>query len=106
MEYIEITGTYYDDSDYYFIADFTAQILKDGGADVVLPCATNFNANQAAMAATEFVPIDVYGQTDRQVGVIHDTAIAEKFTTYIITERAKEILESSPADQNQRVRCA
>ena len=105
-EYIEITGTYYDDSDYYFIADFTAQIAKDGGADIVLPCATNFNANQATIAAKEFLPIGVYGQTDRQVGVIHDTAIAEKFTTYIITERAKEILESSPADQNQRARCA
>ena len=93
MEYIEITGTYYDDSDYYFIADFTAQIAKDGGADIVLPCATNFNANQATIAAKEFLPIDVYGQTDRQVGVMNgDDQLSAKFLEYIQTEEAKAIL--------------
>ncbi len=94
VEYKQITGTYYNGSDYYFIADYTAQILRDGGADIVLPCATNFNANQASLAAKEFLPIEVYGQTDRQVGVIHDTGIAETFTEYVVTERAKAILEA------------
>ena len=103
VEYTEIAGTYYEgatqSSPCYFIADYTAQILKDGGADVVLPCATNFNANQAAMAAREFVPIDVYGQKDRQVGVITDLGICDSFTEYIVTDRAATILETADAGQ-------
>ena len=96
MEYIEITGTYYDDSDYYFIADFTAQIAKDGGTDIVLACATNFNDNQKdnlLVFAESFLPIDVYGQTDRQVGVMNgDDQLSAKFLEYIQTEEAKAIL--------------
>ena len=93
VEYTEISGTYYNSNNFFAIADFTAQIAKDGGTDIVLACATNFNANQAAMAATEFVPIDVYGQTDRQVGVMNDDdQLSAKFLEYIQTEEAKAIL--------------
>ena len=93
VEYTEISGTYYNSNNFFAIADFTAQIAKDGGTDIVLPCATNFNANQATIAAKEFLPIGVYGQTDRQVGVMNgDDQLSAKFLEYIQTEEAKAIL--------------
>ena len=96
VEYAEIRGTYYNSNNFYAIADFTAQIAKDGGADIVLACANNFNDNQKdnlLVFAESFLPIDVYGQTDRQVGVMNgDDQLSAKFLEYIQTEEAKAIL--------------
>ena len=96
VEYTEIIGTYYDSSDCYLIADYTSKILADGGADIVLPCATNFNTNQSNMAAEQFVAIDVYGQENRQVGLIDaDDALSLIFLEYIATDSAKTILTAA-----------
>ena len=96
VEYTEISGTYYNSNNFFAIADFTAQIAKDGGTDIVLACATNFNDNQKdnlLVFAESFLPIDVYGQTDRQVGVMNDDdQLSAKFLEYIQTEEAKAIL--------------
>ena len=45
------------------------------------------------MYAERFLPIEVYGQTDRQVGVMDaDDEFSAKFLEYIQTEEAKAIL--------------
>lgn len=99
IEYQEIVATYYDgtttNSPYYYIADFTAKVYQDGNPDIVLPCATNFNANQATIAAIEFLPIDVYGQTDRQVAAINDDQLTQLFMKYMQTDSAKAILAAA-----------
>lgn len=96
VEYREIAATYYEGAatsdPYYYIANFTAQVYRDGDPDIVLPCATNFNANQATLAAVEFVPVDVYGQTDRQVAAINDDALTKAFLDYVRTDEAAAIL--------------
>lgn len=96
VEYKEITSTYYDGANsaapYYFIADFAQKVSADGNADIVLPCADNFNANQSSLYATELVAVDVYGQSGRRVGALNDDELTMAFMEYVKTDTAKAIL--------------
>lgn len=96
ITYKEIVATYYDGATtsqpYYYIANFTAKVYADGNPDIVLPCADNFNANQATIAAVDMVPVDVYGQTDRRVAAINDDALTLAFMDYVQTASAAEIM--------------
>lgn len=97
IKYNEVIGNYYlgttTSDPYYYIADFSAKIVSDGGADIILPCADNFNANQANIAAiSPFTPIDVYGQTNRRVALTYEYELSLAFIDYIKTPSAIEIL--------------
>ena len=94
-EYNDIIGTYYADDNYYLINDLVKKISEDGGTDVVLPCATNFNDNQTdkLVVAEKFQPIEVAGQTNRQVGVMdEEDELTQKFLEYVQTDGAKAIM--------------
>lgn len=97
IEYKEITGVYYNgatnSAPYYYIADFAAKVVADKNADIVLPCADNFNANQSSLAAVELVAIDVYGQNNRRVAALNDDDLTKTFLIYVKTDRAKAIFE-------------
>lgn len=95
IEYTAVEGVYYNSANYYYIADFTAKAYADGLPDIVLPCATNFNANQATIAAISFTPIDVYNQSNRQVGKITDGDLSDAFIEFVQTDAAKAILGNS-----------
>lgn len=96
IENKEIAAKYYDgstnNSPYYYIADFTAKVLADGDADIILPCADNFNANQSNLAAVNLLAIDVYGQSNRRVAALNDDSLTKEFFIYIQTDSAKAIL--------------
>lgn len=97
VAYQEIVGTYYEgaatSSPYYYIADFTAKVYRDGNSDIVLPCADNFNANQSTLAAVDLLAINVYGQADRRVAALNADDLTKEFFKYIQTDSAKAILE-------------
>ena len=96
VEYKEIVATYYEgattSAPYYYIANFTSKVYQDGDPDIVLPCADNFNANQATLAAIDLLPVEVYGQTDRRVAALNDDELTKVFFEYIRTDSAKTIL--------------
>jgi len=98
IAYESVIGNFYDatvSSDpYYLVANFTSKIMQDGGADIILPCATNFNDNQSNIKALSFTPIDVYGQSNRQVLLIEENTLSQAFLAYIATDFAIELLAS------------
>ena len=102
ISYTKVVANYYvgatNTEPYYYIADFTAKIVADGGADIVLPCADNFNANQSNLAAISLTPIEVYGKTDRRVGVINDGDLSAAYIAFIGTDAAKTILSTKDED--------
>ena len=105
ISYSEIIARYYDgkvDGQGSFrIAKFTENILNDGGTDVVLACATNFNSNQSSYAddkkveVMNFTPIDIYGQSGRQAAITSEYKLSLAFLTYIKTAEASAILTSA-----------
>lgn len=105
ISYSEIIARYYDgkvDGQGSFrIAKFTENILNDGGTDVVLACATNFNSNQSSYAddkkveVMNFTPIDIYGQSGRQAAINSEYKLSLAFLTYIKTAEASTILTSA-----------
>ena len=95
IPYTEVIGNYYNSSSYNSIANYTSKILEDGGADIILPCATNFNTNQSNFAVIDkFTPINVYGQSGRQVAMTSEYALTAAFIEYVATESAIHILSS------------
>lgn len=77
---------------YYYIANFSSKIVADGGANIILPCADNFNANQSNIAVTKLQEINVYGQTNRRVGIVEEYALTSAFLDYVKTESGINIL--------------
>ena len=100
ISYTEVIGNYYygdvDGEGYFRIAKFSSQIVTDGGADVILPCADDFNNNQSNIKAiAPFTPIDVYGKTNRRVALTAEFELSLAFIDYVQTASAKEILANA-----------
>ena len=98
IPYTNVIGNYYPGKTngkdpYYLIANLTTKIVEDGGADIILPCATNFGTNQSNIKVVgDYVPVNVKGQSNRVVARTFIYDLSDTFITYLSTASAVAIL--------------
>jgi len=97
IAYSDISYSYYTGAStndaYYYIASFTAKVMQDGNADIILPCGDNMVDNITVVG--NLIPVEVYGQTGRRVAALNSDDLTQAFLTFVQTAEATNILASA-----------